>query len=282
MADTSADTKDAPPEGSSGPADPKRTREQSSIGFPYLDLEDAISVAAGLLGNGGVPCEPDQLAAALKHPPTSGTFRMKIATARMFGLIETIQGKYHLTDLGFAITDAGRQKAARADAFLNIPLYRKVYEQFRNQQLPPRPVALERTFVGFGVAQKQADRARVAFDKSAQQAGYFDQGGRDRLIRPPVGSAAPSNGAAQVDAPQVDLPPPPPPPPGKSGGGGGDYHPFIHGLLDTLPASGTLWTIEGRAAWLEAAASAFKLIYKGEGKISIAVTGDQKQNGGRQ
>jgi hypothetical protein len=278
VADASADTKDAPQE-SGGAADPKRTREQSSIGFPYLDLDDAISVAAALLGNGGVPCEPDQLAAALKHPPTSGTFRMKIATARMFGLIETIQGKYHLTDLGFAITDGSRQKAARADAFLNVPLYRKVYEQFRNQQLPPRPVALERTFVGFGVAQKQADRARVAFDKSAQQAGYFDQGGRDRLIRPPVGSATSSNGGTPIDAPQSDISPPPPP--GKSGGGGGDYHPFILGLLDTLPASGTLWTVEGRAAWLEAAASAFKLIYKGEGKITIGVA-DQKQSGSHQ
>ncbi len=281
MADTTTDTNQ--PQQSDEPAgDSKRTREQSSIAFPYTDLEDAIGVASALLGCGGVPCDPDQLAAALKHTPSSGSFRMKIATARMFGLIETVQNKYQLTDLGFAITDAGRQKAARADAFLNVPLYRKVYEAFRNQQLPPRPVALERTFVGFGVAQKQADRARVAFDKSAQQAGYFDQGGRDRLIRPPVGSAASGNGAAAVDTTQVDNLPPPPPP-GKSGGGGGsDYHPFIHGLLETLPASGTLWTIEGRAAWLEAAASAFKLIYKGEGKIMIAVSGDQKQNGGRQ
>lgn len=266
----------------------KRTRELSTIGFPYGDLEDAISVAAALLSVGGVPCEPDQLAGAMKHTPSSGTFRQKIATARMFGLIETAQNKYQLTQLGFAITDAGRQKAARADAFLNVPLYRKVYETFRNQQLPPRPLALERTFIGFGVAQKQAANARVAFDSSAQQAGYFEQSGRDRLVRPPVGTTSPTNSGAPADAPLGEMPTPPLPPgrekPGGAGNGGGTsgYHPFILGLLDTLPASGTLWTIEGRAAWLEAAASTFKLIYKGEGKITIAVSGDQKQNGGRQ
>lgn len=263
----------------------RRTREVSTIGFPYGDLEEAISVAAALLGAGGVPCEPDQLAAAMKHTPSSGTFRQKIATARMFGLIETAQNKYQLTSLGFAIMDAGRQKAARADAFLNVPLYRKVSDSFRNQQLPPRPVALERTFAGFGVSGKQTGNARIAFDRSAQQAGYFDQGGRDRLIRPPVGTAVPS-GSQQDGA----LDPPPPPdahreksPGGGNGGagGGGDYHPFVQGLLDTLPASGTLWTIEGRAAWLEAAASAFKLIYKGDGKISVVVADDHKQEGGR-
>jgi hypothetical protein len=52
------------------------------------------------------------------------------------------------------------------------------------------------------------------------------------------------------------------------------------GLLETLPAPGTLWAIEGRAAWLEAAASTFKLIYKGDGKITINVADAQKQDGG--
>jgi hypothetical protein len=262
----------------------KQTREQSSIAFPYGDLDDGISVARALLACGGVPCEPDQLAGAMGQTPSSGNFRMKIAAARMFGVIETVSGKYQLTELGFAITDPQRQKAARADAFLNVPLYRKVYDTYRNNQLPPRPIALERAFVGFGVAQKQADRARHAFDRSAQQAGYFEHGNRDRLIRPAVASsAAPSaNGG---EAPHSDPPPPPPPPRdpalGSNGGGGsGGRHPFIEGLLATLPAVGTVWTIEGRAAWLEAAASAFKLLYQGDGRIKIAAEAEAAQNKG--
>jgi hypothetical protein len=219
----------------------------------------------------------------MKQVPSSGAFRLKIATARTFGLMETVQGKYQLTPLGFAITDAVRQKAAKADAFLNVPLYRKVYETFRNQQLPPRPVALERTFVGFGVSSKQADKARMAFDRSAQQAGYFEQGGRDRLIRPSVGTAStsPMNGDA-ANGQHADPPPPPLPvrdrfAAGGGGPGGGDYHAFIYGLLDVLPAPGTVWSIEGRAAWLEAAASTFKLIYQGDGRITVTVTAQQER-----
>ncbi len=263
----------------------KQTREQSTIQVPYADLGDAIGVAAALLDCGGVPCEPDQLAAAMKQSPSSGSFRQKITTAKLFGVIETVQNKYQLTELGFSITDASRQKVAKADAFLNVPLYRKIYDEFRNRQLPPRPIALERTFIGFGVTQKSADRARQAFDRSAQLAGYFDQAGRDRLVRPPVGSAISSGASPAGEIPAQDMPPLPPPdrdkPAGGGHGNGGNYHPFIQGLLDTLPAPATLWTIEGRAAWLEAAASAFKLIYKGEGKITIGVA-DAPKNGGHQ
>lgn len=255
----------------------KQAREQSSIQFPYGDLTDAIAVAAGLLQCGGVPCDPDQLAAAMRHSPSSGSFRTKIATARTFGLIETVQGKYQLTDLGFAITDSSREKVARADAFLRVPLYRKVYDEFRGKQLPPRPLALEHALVGFGVAPTQKDRARQAFDRSAQQAGYFDQGGRDRLVRP-VGT---SNGAG-AEAAQLADPPPPSTPDrnpgnglgGGSGGGGdgGGYHPFVQGLLQTMPQPGTVWTIDGRAAWLEAAANVFKLMYQGDGRITVTAT----------
>lgn len=262
----------------------KQAREQSTIQFTYGDIDDAVEVAAALMKCGGVPCDPDQLAAAMGQTQSSGSFRGKIAAARQFGVLTTFSGKYQATELGFAIVDPGRQRAAKADAFLAVPLFRKVYEEFRGKQLPPRPLALERALVGFGVAAKQADRARQALDRSAQQAGFFDQGGRDRLIRPPNAGSLSGNGTAP-EAPAVEDAPDTPPAPKGGGGGGsnsGGYHPFVLGLLDTLPASGTLWTIEGRAAWLEAAASAFKLIYKGDGKITIAVTGDQNQNGSRQ
>jgi hypothetical protein len=48
-------------------------------------------------------------------------------------------------------------------------------------------------------------------------------------------------------------------------------HPFIEGLLQTLPEPGTLWTIEGRAAWLKAAALIFTLMYHDEGDINVQV-----------
>jgi hypothetical protein len=153
-------------------------------------------------------------------------------------------------------------------------LYRKVYEEFRNKQLPPRPDALEHAFVGFGVASKQKDKARFAFDRSAQQAGFFDQGGRDRLIRPTIAGASfsddpPSSANARIVDADEDVE-------YSNGGGGGSgggvgggssrkgkLHPFIQGLLDSLPEPETNWAEEGRAKWLQAAANILILCTRG-------------------
>jgi hypothetical protein len=64
----------------------------------------------------------------------------------------------------------------------------------------------------------------------------------------------------------------------RSGSGdNGGYHPFIEGLLQTLPEPGTLWAMEGRAAWLRAAANNFTLMYQGEGQIFVeAKDGSEK------
>lgn len=261
--------------------DDRQSRDQSSIQFPYGDQNDAVAVSKAILGLGGGAVEVEQLAAALKQEPTSGSFRGKVATARTFSAITTVSGKYQLTEIGFALADAKREKAARVDSFLAVPLYKRTYEEFKGKQLPPRPVALEHAFVGFGVAPKQKEKARYAFERSAKQAGFFDHGDMDRLVKPTVGNVG------TVD-PGTNNAPPPPADNGDDGngngadrnrrfnsggnGGGGQYHPFIEGLLATLPAPNTVWAIEGRAAWLEAAASAFKLLYKGDGKIEVKAT----------
>ncbi len=247
----------------------KTTREPSSITFPYREMDVGISVALAMLEAGGVPLTSEQLAGVMKLQPGSGNFVLKVATARIFGLIANVQGKYELTNVGFSIVDKDdkRQRAARAEAFLNVPLYRRVYDEFKGKQLPPRPHGLEQAFIKFGVAPKQKQAARLAFDKSAQQAGFF-AAGDDRLVEPIVGSVAPldrnrpvadepSKGAEKPHLMTNDA--------SKVSG----LHPFIQGLLDTLPAPETNWTVEGRAKWLQAAAHCFDLIYMGSGEIHI-------------
>lgn len=282
MADGSVGATKSSPNGN---ASNTEVREQSTVQFPYGDLEDGIRVARGIMTCGGVPCAADQLAAALGQVPTGGAFRGNVSTARIFGLVDFVGGRYQLTELGFAITDQRRERAARADAFLKVPLYRRVYEEFRNRQLPPRPLPLEHAFVGFGVATKQKDKARQAFDRSAQQAGYFDHGSRDRLIRPAVAdiSGQPSETTDQPRPPDAEvengerL--------GNFGGGGsgggsrGRMHPFIQGLLDTLPEPNTNWAEEGRAKWLQAAANIFDLMYKGDASISVHSAAKNKATG---
>jgi hypothetical protein len=266
------------PGASSNDVDEEDARFQSTIQFPYGDLETGIAVVNVIHGKiGGVSCTPDQLAAAMGQGPRSGNFRLKLSSARIFGLVATSVGKIEITDLGFEIIDPSREKAARAQAFLNVELFRKVYEDFKSKTLPPRPAAFELMLERLGVSPKQKDNARRALDNSAQQAGFYLHG-KDRLVMPNVDGLKPT----------PDRKPPHPEENlkerqegvngggagGGKGGGGDDTgrHPFIQGLLKTLPEPETTWTVEGRAKWLQAAANIFDLMYKGSGEIDITVT----------
>lgn len=57
----------------------KTEREQSSISFPYQDLEAAISVARAVLQGGGVALTRDQLAGVMNLAAGSGNFVLKMA-----------------------------------------------------------------------------------------------------------------------------------------------------------------------------------------------------------
>ena len=245
----------------------------SKIGFPYRDLETGISVALAMIGAGGVALKTDQLAGVMNLQAGSGNFVLKVMTARMFGLVTFANGMYELTGTGFAIVDRDekRQRAAKAQAFLNVPLYRRAFEEFKSRQLPPRPNGLEQAFIRFGVPPKSAQQARLAFDKSAAQAGYF-AAGPDRLIEPilPAGGGAPPTrpswddvGDGNGDPPRGHAEPERPAPSG--------LHPFIQGLLETLPEPETNWAPEGRAKWLMAANNIFDLLYKGSGEIQVVL-----------
>jgi hypothetical protein len=256
----------------------KATRERSRIEFPYVDLEAALTIAQAMMNAGGVALTREQLAGVTGLALGSGNFVLKCAAARMFGFMAGAQGKHELTALGFDAvgSDERTRRAARARAFLTVPLYKKVYDEFRGKSLPPRPRGLEQAFVHFGVAEKSADNARLAFDKSARQAGYFDNGD-ERLVEPIIdrmrpltdaagegenpGGASPSRARRLLDQLKEDE--------------DNDLHPFIQGLLDTLPAPNTLWTVEGRGKWLQAAANIFDLLYTGDGTISILVRGHE-------
>ena len=158
-------------------------RERSSIAFPYGDLDSAVNVARTIYTRAGGQCSLDQLAAWLDYKSVdSGAFRLQVSTARIFGLLATARKALELTDLGTRIADTGRERQARVEAFLTVPLYRRTFDEFRGQSLPP-DAGLESAFARMGVAAKQTDKARQAFQRSALQARFFDAG-KDRLVEP--------------------------------------------------------------------------------------------------
>jgi hypothetical protein len=163
-----------------------RHNDRSTIVFPYLDLDTAVSVARAIHARAGFSdCALDELAAQMGQT-VSGAFRLKIATAKTFGFIErSDRGAFRLSELGQRLVTPETEPEARAVAFLNIPLYRAIYDRYRGRLLPPTK-ALEREMGQLGVAPKQTDKARQTFERAAKQSGFFAEGS-DRLVQPRVG-----------------------------------------------------------------------------------------------
>ena len=244
----------------SSSSQPKK-REKSLIDFPYHDLDDGISVARSLNEfAGNQVCNVSELAAHMGMEVTGGGFRTKIAAARSFGLAKSEQrGRINITNLGSRILKTESEKDARAEAFLSVELYLKVYESRQGHEIPQAAV-LERQFVELGVPKKQKAKARQAFERSVHQAGFINSSGR--LVRPsatklPGLSEKKEKDFDQLNEKKVN---------GSGGDGGGTgfniLHPFIKGLLETIPEPGTDWPYSKRKDWLKTAEQIFKLIYK--------------------
>jgi len=186
--------------------------------------------------------------------------------AKIFGVLTYDKRIVTLTPLGTRICDTQQEQAARADAFLAVPLYSKVYEQFKGASLPPSS-GLESAIVAMGVAPKQKDRARQVLQRSAKEAGFFNYGA-DRLVMPPVKASA-----AATPAPKEESEPDRKKK--KEEDEGGRRHPLIQGLLKELPEPQTEWTTEDRKKWLEMASTIFNVIYKdsddSRGQLKVVV-----------
>lgn len=238
-----------------------KSRDRSTIGFPYLDLEDGVEIVQAVHNNAGTGCTVDQLAGFIGASARGGGFRMRILSAKTFGLIENPRGQVSLTDIGKRMVDPSQEQAARVQAFFNVPLFRAVYDKFKGNVIPPK-AALTREIQGMGVAVGQAERARQLLEKSAEQAGFYAHG-RDRLVEPVVRTGAQPEGVPKEAQARANGSGP--------GGIGGQHHPFIEGLLQKLPNPETEWQYEARAKWLQTAANIFDLLYTSDSSAEISI-----------
>ena len=249
----------------------KGRRERSTIQFPYGDLDDASSVARAIHEHAGTSCSLNQLAAYLKHTPSSSALRLRVTCARVFGLVTAEGAMIRLTDIGKHLVDPHCSAQAKTDAFLQVPLYAQLYKEFDGYPLPPA-VALERKMHELGVSSKQTNKARQAFERSARQAGFFAHG-PERLVMPAFSGRQTPPAQPIVDGPSLSTERSG----GGSGGDGGDtsgLHPLIQGLIKTLPPAGTPWKVNDRVKWLRAASYNFELIYEGDGSIRVDIEAD--------
>ena len=107
--------------------------------------------------------------------------------------------------------------------------------------------------IELGVSSRQADKARRALMRSAQQAIFFEHGD-DRLVLP-----TPNGLGTKPIEPTIQT--------HGSGGGGGEeppIDPIIQGLINRLLHPGKVWPEVERKLWLQIVENGFKLIYKSE------------------
>lgn len=228
------------------------SRGRSTIEFPYLDQDDAVAVVEAVHQVGGTSCSWEQLAAQMKQSATGGGFRMRVMTARFFGLLTYDRGSVELSELGIRILDPKHVKAARAESFLHVPLYKAVYEKLKGAMLPP-PAAIDRLIESLGVAPKQKEKARQVFMRSAKSGGFLEIDS-DRLTFPPIktppfDSTAGKPPAADLGNGNGGTPPPP------------NIPAAILGLLSGLPAAGTPMDAKKKEALVSAFAATIGYIY---------------------
>lgn len=225
-------------------------RQRSTIAFPYTDFEKAAEIATAIHGNvGHGNCSTGQLSAWMNQSGKSSTFRTQLAAARLFGLIESEDPEsIRLTELGRRINDPAQARVAKVEAFLRVPLFKALYEKYKDGVTPPS-AALEREIAGLGVGEKQKARARQVFENSAQQTG-FREAAPNRLVMPAVVVKPFAHEPEKKN------------PPGGDGGGGLELDPLLMALLRKIPKSGLgAWPADNRLRWFRTFAMNVSQVY---------------------
>jgi len=251
---------------------------RSTIKFPYGDIEDALKVAEAIHTNYGLGCELEQLAAQLSSTTTSSSFRTKLSTAKTFGVIAGRRKRAELTDLGRQIVDPTHTASARVTSFLGVPLYKALYEEFSGGLLPGDS-GIEAEMIKLGVTRNSVDRARQAFQRSADAAGFFAQG-RNRLVKPAAGNGAVPEDEHVESQGMADSA-------GASPTGGEfrndprlELHPLLDGIWATLPPVDGSFSKSQRERWLQMAQLALEMVYGGEEESRTRSPNNERSDSG--
>lgn len=252
-------------------AEPKRdvsgitAKVTGAFTAPYFDVDSSLKVAEVVYNRGGGSCSADQLAAWLEYASVrSGTYLTRVSAAnKHFGFIDQSGDNFTVTDRAKKILAPVMPEdaiSAKVEAFLAVPLFAKVYEQFRGSQIP-HEIGLKNLFQStYKLLPDRAAPAVRIFLNSAEQAGLLTAD-RTRLIKPTAASGAtkpPQGEKEETVLPEKQKP----------GGGGGDgprgIHEAISGLLRYLPPPGTPWSKQKKESFMKAFTAAVDLIYPEE------------------
>jgi hypothetical protein len=256
---------------------PKTIRTKSEIGFPYYDLNKSIDGARVIHEKAGGRCQRQQLALLLGYSGTkNGGFLTRFSSMRMFGLVEEQSESIVLTERAKNILSpiypSDAQKA-KLDAFFNVELYRRVFDDFDGRSLPSNEGLQNLLTNDYKVVPNQVTTALRNLMESATTAGLFSlTGNRSMMVRPlvdkgpsgtqltPPNSEDPIVFANEVaaDGAGVLLHQ------NNFGVNNTNIHPALAGLLINLPKIGERLGTKRRNALIDAFRSTINFIYPEE------------------
>jgi hypothetical protein len=202
----------------------------------------------------------------------NGGFLSKLGAARMFGLVDEAGGMLRPTQLAsniYAPVQASDAQRAKAQAFLNVELFEKVYERFKGQPLPTNEGLENLLRIGFKVVPAQVKNAIRTMHESAESAGFFNAAGRGRLVlplaanskssTPSAASGVASGGVSGAQTPS--LPPLPMPSATRRSEQDLSIPPAIYGLIRDLPPEGTGMSAAKRQRLINAFEASINWLY---------------------
>lgn len=171
------------------------TRRKRSTGFPVVSLAEAAEILKEA-GKYGFDHSTAAFATYMGHSTTnSGAFRQRLAAFRDWKLIAGRGDSLAMTDIARAIahpTDAAAERRAMQSAFMNSPVFFRLYEE----SAKGAPLALgplgNRAVLNLGVAPGSKDKFVQSFVESAVAASLASLNDDGQLVLVPLDTSSDS------------------------------------------------------------------------------------------
>ncbi|HET7589933.1 MAG TPA: hypothetical protein VFK14_07080 [Solirubrobacterales bacterium] len=174
--------------------------------YPRRTLEQALRVPRAIRDhNGGKPWPATEIAKALSLGAKSGNFFYLTSSAKQYGLTE---GTSRTTEI--SLTDLGRravypdspeiERQALKDAFLHVPVFRRVLEHYEGNNLPDKQYRENTLYTKFDLDPEVQDEFVDLLNKNSRFVGIGSSFKRSTATREPTSDVPPPEEAAETIA----------------------------------------------------------------------------------
>jgi hypothetical protein len=164
--------------------------------FPSYPFNTAITLASMVARDGGGSLSEATLAMILGISAKSSGFRLKVLSARQFGLVAKNGEILSATPLAKAIIQPASQaeeRQAKIASFLEVPLFKAIATRFKGQPLPPDRMLRHILEQEFCLESNRVGEAERIFQDSAREAGLLRASGEKMYLDTETALGQPSD-----------------------------------------------------------------------------------------